>query len=171
VAFDEGRIQVISFANHNSKHRRAAGPHEMPRKRVLLVYGSPLAGKTQTVRQIMEPGDIAVDIDALWQALTLAPPYVKPDALKYNVFKLRDELLDQVRTRYGRWGTAYVVGGYPRIMERRRLAERLGATLLHIDADEDECLARVGKENRPEAWKDYVRQWWRDYEPEADPPG
>jgi hypothetical protein len=128
------------------------------------VYGSPLSGKTTLVRDMMRYGDIVLDLDELWQAITLQPKYIKPNNVRFNVFKLRDELLDQIKTRYGKWDDAYIIGGYPDKYERERLAKEIGAELIYCESTKEECLERRIKSNKPIEWDDYIREWWDKYE-------
>lgn len=157
IALNPDNIEIISFAEHNKEHRRFGN-----RKQVYIVWGSPLSGKTTTVREMSRYGDLILDIDALWQAITMQPKYIKPNNVRFNVFALRDALLDQIKTRYGQWYDAYIIGGYPDKNERYRLSEMLGAELIYCESTKDECLSRCG--DRPDVWRDYVNKWWEDFE-------
>ena len=158
IALNPERIEIICNDCHNKEHRRFGH-----RKQVFVVWGAPLSGKSSLVREIMRPGDIVMDMDALWMAVTLQPEYVKPDNVRFNVFALRDNLLDQIKTRYGQWYDAYIVGGYPDKYERERLAQTLGAELIHCEATFDECLRRRAESNRPERWDGYIRDWFEKF--------
>ena len=104
----------------------------------------------------MKHGDIVLDIDALWQAITFQDEYVKPNNCRFNVFKLRDELLDQIKTRYGKWNDAYIIGGYPDKYERERLAQSIGAELIYCESTKEECIARAIETGRPKNGLDYI---------------
>lgn len=157
VSLNPNNVEIICLRCHNSEHRRFGGQHH-----VYIVWGSPLSGKTTTVREMSRYGDLILDIDALWQAITMQPKYVKPNNVRFNVFALRDALLDQIKTRYGQWYDAYIIGGYPDKNERYRLSEMLGAELIYCESTKDECLNRCG--DRPDAWRDYVNMWWDEFE-------
>lgn len=159
VALNPDKIEIICFDCHNKEHRRFG--HS---KHVYIVWGSPLSGKNTAVRQMMQRGDIVLDMDALWQAVTLQPAYEKPDNCRYNIFALRDNLLDQIKTRYGQWYDAYVIGGYPEKYERERLADMLGAETIYVESTKEECLRRRVESGRPKAWDGYIEEWWRVYE-------
>lgn len=161
ISLNPDNIMIVSHASHNELHNRF-GLHQ--RRRVFIVHGSPLSGKTTFVQQAKGDRDIVVDIDRLWQAITMEPLYVKNNYLKTNVFEIRNALLDQIRTRTGQWETAWVIGGYPRRGERERLAERLGAELIHIDTDEAECMERLEQDTgRSAAWREYITNYFRDF--------
>lgn len=159
IALNPDNVEIICHTCHNKQHHRFGG-----RKEVKIVWGSPLSGKTSLVRELMEYGDIVLDVDQLWSAITMQPEYVKPDNCRFNVFSLRDNLLDQIKTRHGQWYTAWVIGGYADKTERERLAQSLGAELIYCDSTIQECLDRRRESGRPEKWDEYIRSWWADYE-------
>ncbi len=159
ISLNPDLIEIICLDCHNKEHRRFG--HE---KKVYIVYGSPLSGKRSAVNQMMRRGDIVVDLDALWQAITFQPIYQKPSNCRFNVFRVRDSLLDQIRTRYGQWYDAYVIGGYPDKYERERLSISLGAELIYVESTKEECLQRLEETNRPKEWRDYINDWWERYE-------
>lgn len=164
ISLNPENIEIICFDCHNKEHRRFGYS-----KMVYMVWGSPLSGKTTAVRQMMRYGDLVLDMDLLWQAVTMQPENIKPDNCRFNIFALRDNLLDQIKTRYGQWYDAYVIGGYPDKYERERLAHTLGAELIYCDATKQECFDRRIKSGRPEIWDKYISDWWEIYE--RYPPG
>lgn len=159
IALNPDLIEIISFDEHNKEHRRFGH-----RKRVYIVWGSPLSGKTSAVREMMRYSDIVLDIDRLWEAVTMQPAYCKPDNVRFNIFALRDNLLDQIKTRHGQWYDAYIIGGYADKYERERMAQTLGAELIYCESTMQECLDRRRATGRPDAWDGYITEWWRTYE-------
>ena len=112
----------------------------------------------------MQYGDIVLDMDALWQAITLQEAYIKPKNVRFNVFAVRDNMLDQVKKRYGGWYDAYIIQSLPDKYERERLAKELGAELIYCESTKEECLDRLGRSNRPkEEWRKYILDWWEKY--------
>lgn len=158
LSLNPDNIEVICPKCHNKEHRRF-GQYA---KQVYVVWGCPLSGKTAAVREMMRPGDIVLDINSLWQAITFQPDH--PNACKYNVFGIRDTLMDHIKTRYGRWCDAYIIGGYPNRYDRERLAQEYGATLIYCEVDKAECFKRAQNTDRPEEYKKYVADWWEMYE-------
>jgi hypothetical protein len=158
ISLNPNNIEIISFNEHNKEHRRFGY-----KQNVYIVYGSPLSGKTTLVRELMSYGDLVLDIDSLWQAVTFQPEYVKPTNCRFNIFALRDNLLDQIKMRYGQWYTAWVIGGYPEKYERERLANTLGAELIYCECTKEECLERLEQSNKPESWREYIIDWWERY--------
>lgn len=150
-------IEIICHSCHNKEHRRFGNE-----KNVYIIYGSPLSGKTTLARELMRSGDIVLDLDNLWEAITLQDRYNKPNNVRFNIFALRDNLLDQIKTRYGQWYDAYIIGGYPDKYERERLAKELGAELIYCESTKEECLERA--KDRPGQWIKYINDWWDRYE-------
>jgi hypothetical protein len=114
---------------------------------------------------VLDPGDLVIDIDNIWQCVSGQARYVKPNRLKSVVFSVRDNLLESVKYRRGKWNTAYVIGGYPYANERDRLADQLGARLIHIDTPYEECVKRLMEcEDRDKKlWEQYISDWWLQY--------
>lgn len=159
ISLNPDKIEIICFDCHNKRHRRFGH-----KQGVYIVWGSPMAGKTTAVRQMMRYGDLIVDVDELWRAVTMQDLYIKPDNVRFNVFAVRDALYDQIKMRYGQWYDAYVIGGFPEKYERERTAEMLGAELIYCESTRDECLQRVADGGKPEAWKKYISAWWDTFE-------
>lgn len=158
IALNPELIEIICFGCHNKEHRRFGNKHN-----VYIVWGSPLSGKTSLVRELMRYGDIVLDMDALWQALTFQEEYIKPKNVRFNVFAVRDNIMDQIKTRYGQWYDAYIIGGYPEKYERERLSKELGAELIYCEATKEECLDRRIKSGKPAVWDEYILEWWEKY--------
>ena len=130
------------------------------------MYGSPLSGKSTWVKDNMVEGDLIIDVDSIWQCVSGLNRYQKPARLKGIVFKLRDELLNAVKYRLGKWNNAYVIGGYPLQSERERLSKELGAREIFIDTSKEECLKRLealddGRDK--EEWTKYIEEWHKRF--------
>lgn len=159
ISLNPDLIEIICLDCHNKEHRRFGHA-----KRVFIVWGSPLSGKTTAVRDMMQYGDMVLDIDALWQAISFQPEYIKPNNLRFNIFALRDNLLDQIKTRHGQWYDAYIIGGYPDKYERERLTKSLGAECIYVESTQQECFDRRIQSGKPVAWDEYITNWWQEYE-------
>ena len=157
VSLNPENVELIHHACHNRLHGRFEGFVQ----RVFLVYGSPCAGKTTWVRSVANPDDLIVDMDLLWEAVCLSDRYHKPKRLRANVFGLRDCLIEQIKTRSGRWRNAYLIGGYPLRSDRDRLCELLQAEPVFIEATLDHCISRAPNEE----WEGFIREWHGAYVP------
>ncbi len=162
IALNPSNVELICFDCHNKAHKRyGQGTHC-----VYLVYGAPCSGKSTLVRQMMHRGDLIVDMDLLFYAVSGCSLYDKPDQLKSDVFAIRSLLLDRIQHRAGLWGDAYIVGGYPFKLEREGLARKLGAELIFCDLSKEQCKvnARAGRGNLAKAWEGYIERWFDDYQ-------
>ena len=160
ISLNPDNIALLHFNCHNEIHNRF---NLFVPQKVFIVHGAPLSGKSTFVREHKSDRDIVVDIDRLWQAITMEPMYIKNNYLKTNIFEVRNNLIDQIRMRQGKWQTAWVIGSYPRSGERERLADRLGAELIHIDTTQAECMERLAKTDRPAEWAGYIESYFDSF--------
>ena len=160
ISLNPDLIQLVHHRCHNKIHNKLGYSD----RAVYLVYGSPLSGKSSYVESVLEQGDLVIDIDNIWQCVSGQARYVKPNRLKSVVFSVRDNLLESVKYRRGKWNTAYVIGGYPYEAERNRLLDELGAKPILIDTPQAECLERLNNSDRNiDEWTKYIHDWWLQY--------
>ncbi len=161
ISLNPDLIQLVHHRCHNKIHNKLGYSD----REVYLVYGSPLSGKSSYVESVLESGDLVIDIDNIWQCVSGQPRYVKPNRLRSCVFSVRDNLLESVKYRRGKWNTAYVIGGYPFEAERNRLLDDLGAKPILIDTPQSECLERLQNSDRDiTEWTKYINDWWLQYQ-------
>lgn len=160
VSLNPDNVELIHFKCHNKAHKRfgAEGIRE-----VCIVYGSPCSGKTTFVREVAEKNDIILDMDNIYQCITVNERYIKPERIRECAFGIRDCILDMIKCRRGKWNTAWVIGGYPLLMERTRLELSLGAKSIFIDTDKETCLNRA--RDRPKEYQQFVEDWWNKFQP------
>jgi hypothetical protein len=172
VSLNPANCVCVHFRCHNAIHERWQGGNGgwRPKPRMVhLVYGAPCAGKSSWVRDNIQRGDLVVDIDSIWESVSGLDRYDKPDGLKGVVFRLHDELCDMVRTRAGKWRTAFVIAGVPRRVDRQRLAVRVGADdCLYVEATQADCMERLNNagDRSLERWGGYIDDWFSRYQPD-----
>lgn len=162
IALNPDNIMLVHHRCHNYIHNKLGRPQQQ----VYIVYGSPMSGKSTYVKNSMQVGDIVVDMDSLWQSISGLDRYNKPYQIKPIVFGMRDYLIDCIRTRQGKWATAWVVGGYPYRAERERLARLLDARFIHIDTPQDECLKRLSQcddGRNVDDWKKFIDDYFKNF--------
>lgn len=164
ISLNPSNIMLVHHQCHQKIHKKfLAGVC----RKVYLVYGAPLSGKTSFVNRVMEYGDLVLDQDNIWQSISGQPRYNRPEELTPVVFSIRKEIEESIAMRRGTWATAFVIGSYPSSLERRRICNKLGAEEIYIEATKDECLERLEKdESRREVkdeWKKFIEQWFFDY--------
>ena len=164
ITLNPDNIQLVHHACHNEIHERFGCYF----KRVYLIWGAPCSGKSSFALQNKGRNDLIIDMDLLWQAITGGSKYDKPDALKTQVFALRDCLLDNVKTRAGKWAAAYYVTTEPHRAARDRLCAKLGAEPIYIPCTKEEALERLHKdaerEDVQQEWQGYIEKWFAEYE-------
>lgn len=175
VALNPDNVECICFACHNKVHDRfgdsRGNTHRPVQKKVYIVYGAPASGKTSWVQANASADDLVVDMDSIWQMISINDRYDKPSSLKHIVFEVRDKLYDIIRYRSGNWHSAFVITGGALKGDRDRLMQRLGADdLIFIDASYEVCMARVkckGLTDRQlKDWQGYIKDWFERYQPD-----
>lgn len=161
ISLNPDNIALVHHRCHNQIHNKLS----YSGRQVFIVYGAPLSGKTSYVREVSEAGDLIIDLDSIWECVSGQSRYIKPNRLKSVVFSVRDNLLESVRYRRGKWLNAYIIGGYPYKGERERLIDTLGAREIFIDTDEDTCLSRLAADESRnfKEWSKYIEDWFLQY--------
>lgn len=153
-------IMLVHFKCHNEIHRRFG---KEGYRKAYIVYGPPCGGKTTFVQTNAGPNDLIVDMDSIYQMITINDRYIKPDRIKMNAFAVRDCLYEQIKYRTGKWENAYVIAGLPMATERQRLEIRLNASSVFIDVDKDTCKARAQERSNAEETIRYIEEWFSMY--------
>lgn len=163
ISLNPMNVELVHHKCHNKIHNKFG--HS--KREVFLVWGSPCSGKSSYVESVMSEGDLIVDMDNIWQCVSGMERYVKPARLNSVVFKIRDELLNAVKYRIGKWNNAYVIGGYPFQGERERICTELGARDIFIDTGKEECISRLMNDDDRDLveWQKYIEDWWRKFLP------
>ena len=164
VSLNPDNVRIRCHDCHNRRHNRFGHKQEQG---VFLIYGPPLSGKTTYVLKHMQRGDMVVDMDKLYSAISLLPEYDKPNELLRNVLGVRDLLIDNIKTRYGKSQSAWIVGTYPDKYQREQISDATGATIIYCEATREECMQRLeadwGRRNRREEWTEYINRWFERF--------
>lgn len=170
IAYNPDNLIFVHAKCHNEIHNRFGGRVKTWQRKVYYVYGAPCSGKSTFVQNNMQLGDLVLDIDRLWSALSGQPDYIKPNELKAVVFNARNAILDSVKTRAGNWQTAWIIEGGALLGDRMRRIETLGAESIYIDTSRDECIQRLVADDSRAAvqsqWIDYINDWFNSYQPD-----
>jgi hypothetical protein len=165
IALNADNVMLVHHDCHNQIHKRFG--YNSRSKQVYIVFGAPLAGKKTYVKQNIIRGDIVVDMDMLYSAVTLLPDYDKPDNLLSNVRAVHNLLLDNIKTRYGKWNNAWIIGGYAEKYKREKLSDDLGAEIIFCNTTNDECINRlssdISRQYRVKEWTEYINEWFYKY--------
>lgn len=165
IALNPKNIMLVHHQCHQKIHKKFGAGIT---KKIYLVWGAPLSGKTTWVNNNMLYGDLVLDMDNLYEAISGQPRYIRPQELTPIVFNMRKAIEESIIMRAGNWQNAYIIGSYPIKLERKRVAERFGAEEIFINASKEECLKRLEADStRDEVraeWNEYINQWFCDYE-------
>ena len=162
ISLNKNNIELVHHRCHNYIHHKL----EYRIRKIYLVYGAPLSGKSSFVKDNMIKGDLVIDIDNIWECISGQPRYIKPFPIKPFVFQIRDLLIEGVKHRLGRWKTAYIVGGYPLKSERELICKKIGAEEIFIDVSKDECIKRLEEDDSgrdKDIWMDAINDWFELY--------
>lgn len=164
ISLNPENVMLVHHECHNKIHNRFG--HRAERS-IYIVFGSPLSGKNSYVRENMKRGDIVIDMDRLYSAVSMLPYYDKPDNLFSNVIGIHNALIDNIKTRYGKWNNAWIIGGYADKYKRERLAEELEAELIFCNVSREECIRRLEldeeRKYRKDEWLKYINKWFDQY--------
>jgi len=141
---------------------------------ITLVCGAPGCGKSTYIRKHKLYGDVVIDLDEIYHALTGLPFYDKPAELFDFVHFVRNQALNRAAAlqRSGKIRNVWVAAGLPKAHLRERETRRLNAHVVLIEASVNSCMANIHRDKRrkknAEAWLPIVEKWWRFYEASAD---
>jgi hypothetical protein len=140
---------------------------------VRLVAGPPCAGKTAYVREHAELGDVILDADLIYSALTGGELYGRqPDASLWPiVWAARDGAMRELaRQRFSSRSVWIVQTAAERAM-RARFRATTGAEVLVLETPADVCKARASARFtdrvRLAEYCDAIDRWWAVYTPSA----
>jgi len=174
VALNSLNVECVHFKCHNKIHQRfgyhtSSAGYKPVQKKVYIVYGSPCSGKTTWVHTNANESDLIVDLDNIWQMISINERYVKPNQLRSVVFDLRDKIYDLIKFRSGKWTNAYIITGGALKGDRERLMKRVGAdTCIFIDTDKPTCIERIQSKGLTDEqkveWLKYIEDWFDRYQ-------
>ena len=138
---------------------------------VTVIAGPPAAGKSTWIREHAEPGDLVVDFDLPYRALTggLCAKLDNPPALRPYVLAARRAILKRLLTApAGSIRHAWLIHGAPHPAERDAWRQRFAAHVIVLATPPDVCLARCAadpdRRHVPAAeWEAILDAWWTTY--------
>lgn len=131
---------------------------------ITIVFGPPGAGKTTYVQERISPGDVTIDFDLLFQALTGLPAHNNEARLWGVVNDIREFVEAQV-DQYPDVRNWWIVRTRMSSNDMRAW-ELMGAKILKLDPGKSEVLRRMARDTaRPEweQWIPIVERWYEDY--------
>lgn len=136
---------------------------------VELVTGPPAAGKTTLVLERMERGEIIVDLDRIWKALSAQTNSEKPDELVQSMLAVRDEIV-RALAEFA-FPRVWIVACAPTARQRAEAIHPYDAARLTVlEAPADECKRRL-RAREGSHWSRLVDKWWRRYQRPSEDEG
>jgi len=134
---------------------------------VTIVAGAPGSGKTTFVQTHKTWGDLVIDVDALFCALSGEPWYDKPVGLLPFVIEARDAVIRRLAEE-SEVRRAWIITGEADVEKLKQLKQDLGADrLLVMDTDQHECYRRIENDERRadkfKQQKELVDKWFGKY--------
>ena len=167
ISLNPNNIDLIHRKCHDEIHQRFG----YYKPKVILVHGNICSGKSSYVKQIATKDDLILDMDNLWQAVSINPRYVKPNRLKPIVFALRQCLLEQIKIRNGMPFNYYIISTEPFVLARKRLIDMLGIDeVIWIDTNVEKCLQNLynddSRKNVLEEYEKYILNYEKNFQPD-----
>lgn len=166
---DYENLQPLCNACHDTKTTQEVERGRLQKSfvPVTIVAGPPGSGKSTYVAGVMQPGDLLIDLDALFQAISNLPMYDhNRSALLPFVLDARWAMLSRL-AKPSRVRHAWVITTEGDANKLRRMLVDLGAQLVVMRVDGDECLRRIDNDqrriDRAMPWRDLVGRWWRQW--------
>lgn len=134
---------------------------------VTVVCGPPGAGKSTYVKDRMKWGDLVLDLDELYRALSGLPQHDHPDCLVPFALAARDAIINKLAEPSDVRHAWIIMGGAKRA-ERNEVRETLKAEIIILEVPTEECLRRIMQDpTRRDCrlWQPIVERWWKNYQP------
>lgn len=133
---------------------------------IYVVCGPPGAGKTTYALKHMSPGDVIIDWDFLFTAISGQPAHHNEASLNELVADLRDHLIEMIGYGYPGVRNFWVTLCAPRQETRDYWRNNYGAKVIVLKERISTCLARLAKDPTRhdwQKWRPHVERWWKEF--------
>lgn len=136
--------------------------------RVELVCGPPGSGKSTHVDKHRQRGDLIIDMDTLFMALSGQPQYDKPAELVGFVKDMQKHALQRL-TRSTSVRRAWIITQAPHARDRDAIAREFNANVTVFAVPASICMRHICNDPRRRAlapaWRKLVDDWWMKWQP------
>ena len=165
--YDEDNLMALCRDCHEIiEGRKRKGNIDMSiplRVQVILVAGSPLAGKTTYVKQNKGKNDLVYDYDAILAAMTGEELYHRPAWSIDLMLDIRETVMKYIE-KTTLLSKAWIIATAPRIQQRQYFKERLNAKVIVVNPGKQTCLQRLQNNKRTSDYYEVITKWYNDYE-------
>ena len=130
-----------------------------------LVAGPPGSGKTTYVHTHAQRGDLIVDYDLIFRALSGLDTHDRPTDLRGHVLDARDAVLSRLEIRPGEVQRAWIIHAAPKAEQRASLRARFDARVVLMLTPREVCAQRLAARDRSGGWQAALDAWWSTYDP------
>lgn len=175
LRLDADNLQTLCRECHSRKTAREDGGFGGNKGNVIVICGSPGSGKSTYVENNMKDGDIRIDLDYIFQALSGLPLFHKPknnyckSSMFSIVMKVYDVLLSELEKN--RNVRAWIITSQTNRQKREELKNRFNAKVIVLETPKEECIYRLKNDMRRDDgtdWQEVIEKWWLMYEPNED---
>lgn len=169
---DRANLQGVCGDCHDVKTQREAHGGDQSAPEIILVTGPPAAGKSTYVRRHHRAGELVLDLDEIFAAVSLLDPHAPKGGLLRCAIGMRrwaaKWVAEQSASTIRR---AWLLSTAATEVERRRAVpvQYLGIGLVVLETPAEICVGRIQTEGRTDwgRWQHLITDWWDRYEPPA----
>ena len=146
---------------------RAAQPH------CTIVGGPPGAGKTSFVHKNMKRGDMVIDLDYIYAAISNLPIHDKPESLLNTALAMQHTAIVSAAFMAEDRPPVWIVGGFE-TRQKREVIKVLfkNVRVVMLTPEKHICLERIrlNPQRRDQVgyFNQVISEWYDDYEPEVE---
>lgn len=174
MRLDSLNLQTMCHPCHNRKRAleaKMARSTEIPALPCTLVCGPPASGKTTYVQKRAQRGDIILDLDLIFSALTGLPVHDKPEALLGIALEARNAALMRVALMGADRPRTWIIATAPSRSDRQVYKNLFkGLKVVILDTPAVVCMERIAKDpvrtNQWAQFKEIVEEWFDNFEGE-----
>ena len=135
---------------------------------VYLICGPPGCGKSTYVKNHIVDGDIVIDFDLLYRALTLADDHKGEQILFERVNQCRWYLIDTI-SAFPEVRNTWIIIGAPEDEHIDYVEKTLGGKVLYLDEFKRTCVRRcVARGGDYELWRQILDEWFAKHDGKYD---
>ncbi len=165
----EENCQGACHECHSEKTTKESKPSIL----TTIIAGPPGAGKTTYVQRHMKHGDLLVDFDMIYRAISGLDLYDKPGNLLQFAVAARDGIyyrLCHLWSKTAKPRHVWIIAMLPKAEDRASLSQKLRASVVVLETSPNDCEYRLQNdtergmsEAQIEIQRTVIVKWWKEY--------